>query len=144
MANKNGNGEGIPIDLNEVVLPDARPEFLTERDWRIARARFGPQAERASLRDLADELDLTRERIRQLESKIAYKLLFPDFAEMRGFIRMGLINNGFTNAAEVETAPDEVLLAIDGLGAVGLAEIRERFPRGEGASFVRSMAAVEA
>lgn len=126
---------GATIDLSQVRLPDERPATITERDWMIARGRFGPPEEQCSLAELQQAvaaqfgISITRERIRQLEAKLAYKLLYPEFGELPGYVRMALIDEGFHSGAEVQAAADHDLLSISGLGAKGLAQIRARFPR---------------
>ena len=63
-------------------------EALTPRESRVIQLRFGLTGERSqTLEEIGQEFDLTRERIRQIESKALSKLRHPSsLAKLRDFL----------------------------------------------------------
>ena len=80
-------GEGGPIA--ELINEDLIAQFLKklpEREQRVLKMRFGLEdGERKTLREIGDTLDVTRERIRQLEIYAIKQLrtLYNEMGEFR-------------------------------------------------------------
>jgi RNA polymerase primary sigma factor len=53
---------------------------LNPREQIVLRARFGLDARARTLAELGEELDITRERVRQIEAKALGKLRHPSLA----------------------------------------------------------------
>ena len=110
------------------TLPESKPPYLTAREWRCFRARYGPPEEQASLFGLSQELGISRERARQIIEIAAVKVDYPDFAPLPGYIRYGLVDAGYTCGDDVARAHDLTLLAIKSFGDGALRTLRARWP----------------
>lgn len=81
------NGEESPIA--EMINEDLIAQFLKrlpEREQKVLKMRFGLEdGERKTLREIGDALDVTRERIRQLEIDAIKRLraLYGDMGEFQ-------------------------------------------------------------
>ena len=80
----------IPLGVPEMYLEQLAQvmETLTPREAKVLRLRFGLEDGRAhTLEEVGKEFDVTRERVRQIESKALRKLRHPSRSKiLRDFL----------------------------------------------------------
>lgn len=67
-----------PAGIGSSGLLDDVLKQLTEREQKILRMRFGVNMRAHTLREVGNKLNVTRERVRQIENKALRKLRQPD------------------------------------------------------------------
>ena len=88
-----GKGNDLEIDNNLLInvekYIDEMTKLTSEKEMYILRRRFGINCEPLTLKEIADEFNVSSERIRQIESKAIRKLKHPSRARIGFAILLG-------------------------------------------------------
>jgi len=60
----------------ETIITKYKRHFITPREMMVLEKRFGINRQFKTLKEIADEFDVTPERIRQIEAKVIEKVNF--------------------------------------------------------------------